>query len=110
MPPDVLQHTITTSRLQTTAGIRNEYTTNLTDYPCLIQPITAEFAAKTGMVFDSSYFCITQYPTDMQIGDKVVDQDGQSYQVTGSLNRNYGFNVPHVTFLLTEEMKKAPVT
>lgn len=71
--------------------------------PCLIQPITAEFAAKTDYVFGRSYNCFVPIDTDIKISDRVIDEFGKTYQVNATLNRPYGAAVPHLTVLLTEE-------
>lgn len=105
---DTLFNTITTYRLTATVGIQKSWRQNLISQACLIQPVTPEFAAKTGMVFDRTYNCMVEVGTDIQIGDKVTDQDGKKYQVTGSLNRNYGFNTQHTTYLLNEETQATP--
>lgn len=104
----LMTHTVTTYRLVATTGIKKAYIANLTDQQCLIQPISAEFAQKTGMVFDRSFNCFVPLGTDLQIGDKVVDQDSKEYRVAGSLKRNYGVYTQHLTFLLTEETGATP--
>lgn len=104
----LMTHTMNTYRLTATSGIKKEYTANLINQQCLIQPISPEFAAKTGLVFDRTYNCFVPLGTDLQIGDKTIDQDGKEYRVTGSLKRNYGVYTPHLTFLLSEETGATP--
>jgi hypothetical protein len=60
------------------------------------------------MVFDRTYNCLVDPNVDVQISDRAVDGNGKSYSVTGSLNRNFGLNVQHVTFLLNEESQATP--
>lgn len=108
MPPDILYNTISTQRMVPSGGIKKQWVNNLTGLACLIQPITPEYAQKTGMIFDRSYFCIVQTGADIQIGNRVTDQSGKNYEVTGSRNINYGYNVQHVTYLLSEEAQATP--
>lgn len=106
----LLEHQITTYRMLPNPLNANQSTSqiNLQNQNCLIQPVTAEFAAKTGMVFGRSYNLLAPLEVDVQISDRVVDQDGKTYQVTGSLKRNYGFNTPHMTYYMTEESGATP--
>lgn len=104
----VLYNTISTERLTASTGITKTYQTNLTNVSCLLMPITPEFAAKTGMVYDRSYTCMVDPGVDIQISDRIIDSTGKSYQVTGSRNMNYGITVQHVTFLLNEESGATP--
>lgn len=108
MIEDLMFNTITTYRLTATTGIQKAYQVNLTNQGCLIQPVTPEFAQKTGMVFDRTYNCLVPIDTDIEITDRAIDQDGKTYSVTGSLNRNYGYSVQHTTYLLNEESKATP--
>ena len=73
----------------------------------MIQPVSAEFASKINEVFGRTYHLFVPINTDIQIGDKIIDQIGKEYRITGSLNRNYGRN-PHLTFIMTEEVKANP--
>lgn len=104
----IFYNSITTYRLKSTVGIQKSYVQNLVNQPCLIQPITPEYAQKTGMVFDRSYFCQTDIGVDIQISDRVIDQDGKKYQVTGSRKGNFGITTQHVTYLLNEEVQATP--
>jgi hypothetical protein len=60
------------------------------------------------MVFDRSYYCQVDIGVDIQIADRVVDQDGKSYNVTGSRKGNFGITTQHITFLLNEESQATP--
>jgi hypothetical protein len=104
----IFYNNITTYRLTATVGIQKSYQKNLTNQPCLIQPITPEYAQKTGMDFDRSYFCQTDIGVDIQTTDRVIDQDGKSYQVSGSRKGNFGMTTQHVTYLLSEEAQASP--
>lgn len=104
----MMVHLMTTYRLTSTTGIKKTYQANLTDQQCLIEPISPEFAQKTGLLFGRTYNCFVPIGTDLQIGDKVVDQDSKEYRVTGSLKRNYGMYTSHLTFLLSEETGATP--
>jgi hypothetical protein len=103
-----LVHRITTSRLQAGSGMQKSYAANLVDYPVMIQPMSAEYAAKVNMVFGRAYNMYTAVDADIKNGDKVVDQDGKEYRVSGSLKRNYGFN-QNTTYWLTEEAGKSTI-
>lgn len=98
----MLQHSVLTYRLKQGTGVGRVFTANLTDEPCLIQPMNAEFSARVGMTFGRSYFCYTNIATDIKLGDKVVDQDGKEYRVSGSMKRNYGFN-QNMCYYLAEQ-------
>lgn len=98
----LLQHQITTYRRSAGVGIQRTWQTNLSEQSCFIQPVSAEFAVKTGNVFGRTYNLFTDTAVDIQVGDKVIDQSNKEYRVSGSLNRNYGRN-PHLTFIMTEE-------
>jgi hypothetical protein len=104
----VMVHTLTTKRMKSGVGIQKTYQINLASQQCLIQPISAEYAAKTGLVFDRSFNCYVPIGTDIQIGDRGTDQDGKQYMVSGSLKRNYGVYGPHLTFILTEQVTSTP--
>lgn len=97
-----LTHRITTKRLQSTGTMGKSYVVNLQDYPVMIQPMSAEYAAKLNMTFGRSYNMYTQLGADIKNSDTVIDQDGKEYRVNGSLRRNYGGGA-HITFYLTEQ-------
>lgn len=103
----LMEHRLTISRMKSGAGIQRIYQSIKINQPCLIQPVTAEYAAKTNQVFGRSYNCFLPIGTDVEISDKAVDQDGKEYRVTGTLKRNYGRN-PHLTVWLTEQSKNTP--
>lgn len=95
-------HTATISRLQQGVGIQSNYVEVESSLPCLIEPVTAEFASVTDMVYGRTYNGYFRLPADVQIGDKIIDQDSKEYRVTGTSKRNYGAN-PHITVLMTEQ-------
>lgn len=95
-------HRITTYRLRAGTGVQKSYTANLRSLPCFIQPMSAEFSTKIDMVFGKSYYCYTSLNADLKQGDKVIDQDGKEYRVSGSQKRNYG-SQPNLTFYLSEQ-------
>lgn len=97
-----LNNSLTTYRLAQGAGVTKTYALNLTDVAVFIQPMSAEYSAKLGMTYGRSFNCYTQISVDIKKGDKVVDEDGTEYRVTGSLRRKYGHN-PNATFWLTEQ-------
>lgn len=98
----MLQHRLTTYRLQNGTGVGKTYQPNLTDEPCLIQPMSAEYAARVGMTFGRSFYCYTAINADIKLGDKVIDQDGREYRVNGTMKRNYGLN-QNMCFYLAEQ-------
>src|SRR5580765_3497943 len=105
----LLIHQITTYRNRLTGvGIQRGYILNLQDQPCLIQPVSAEFANKINEVFGRTYNLFVDLTVDIALGDKIVDQDGKEYRVTGSQRRNYGASAPHLTFVITEQVKSGP--
>lgn len=95
-------HTISTSRLAAGVGIQQTYQAKLTSVPCFIQPFTPEMAAKTNMVYGKSFNCYLDITNDVKEGDKVTDQNGTKYSVSGLMYRNYGGN-PHLTLTLVKE-------
>lgn len=95
-------HTITVSRRLATTGFKSSYQTVGT-FSCNIQPVTAEYAAVNGMVFGRTYNAYLSDAADIQIDDKLIDQDGKEYRVTGTQKRNYGYSQPHLTLMLSEE-------
>ncbi len=81
-----LVHRINTFRNQASGvGIQRAYVANLTSVPALIQPLSAEYAQKINEVFGRTYNLFMPLGSDVEITDKVVDQDGKEYRVTGSL-------------------------
>jgi hypothetical protein len=103
-----LVHRVTTYRLQSGSGMQKNYEPNLIDQAAFIQPMSAEYAQKANLVFGRAYNMYTTINVDIKNGDKVVDQDGKEFRVSGSLRRNYGFN-PNVTYWLTEEAGKSTI-
>lgn len=99
---NLLQHRVTVYRMGKGAGIAIGYQKHLINVPCFIQPMSAEFAAKVGMAFGKSYYCYANVNVDIKQGDHVVDQDGKTYGVSGSMKRNYGRN-QNMTFYLSEQ-------
>lgn len=110
MLADLLQHTIDIYRAQAGPGVQTGYGTDPYNggISCLIQPVTGEYTSKTDQNYGRQYNCIMQTGTDISISDRVIDQDGKTYQVTGSFNRNYGTMTPHITMILTEEAMEGP--
>lgn len=98
-----LIHRIEVSRLQTVSGFKQVYQVVEKTLPCNIQPVIAEYASVTGMVYGRTYNCFLKLGADIQIGDRVIDEDNKEYRVTGSLKRNYGNSAPHLTVVLTEQ-------
>lgn len=96
-------HTIDIYRAQQGTGIKTSYVEYNSGVSCLIQPVSAEFASKTDFVYGRSYNCLLSLGTDIAISDRVIDQDGKTYQVNATLNRNYGINVSHLTVILIEQ-------
>ncbi len=100
----LLTHRVTTYRnLPNGTGIQKSYQQNLINQPCMIQPLSAAYAAQANMVFGRAYNLFVPLGTDLQLSDKLVDQDGKSYEISGSLKRNYGANA-HLTFLINETL------
>ena len=105
----LLSHTITTYRNKPTGiGITKSFQINLLNVAALIQPVTAEYANKINEVFGRTYNLYLPLGTDVQISDKIIDQDAKEYRVTGSLKRNYGVSEPHLTFIITEQVTSTP--
>lgn len=106
----LLSDTIDIYRAQPGAGI----TTSYGDAPynsgvaCLIQPVTEEYDSKTSMNYGREYNCFVPLGTDINFADRVIDEFGKIYQVMGTANRPYGFNVQHLTVQLTEEATQGP--
>jgi len=98
----LLTQSATVSRLQQGVGLKSTYQVVEQSLACLIQPVTAEYAQVTGMVYGRTYNGYFKLGADIQINDRVTDQDGKVYGVTGSMKRNYG-SFPHLTILLTEQ-------
>ena len=105
--PGLMVHVITTYRMQATVGIQSSFVKNLSNVNCMIQPVSGEFGKKVNDVFSRSYNLYVPTGIDIQIGDKVTDQLGKSYQITGSEERNYG-SIPNLTFTMNEEVKITP--
>lgn len=103
----LMVHQINTFRLKAGVGIQKTYQKNLINQQCMIQPMSPEYAAKSGMTFGRAYHCYVPLGTDIQMTDKLIDQDNKTYMISGSLKRNYG-SVPHLTFLMTEEVAAIP--
>jgi hypothetical protein len=99
----MLTDTISTQRLKYTSNTNSSYKTNLTGQPCLIQPVSPEFAAKTGFAFGKSFKCFLPIGTDIVMSDKVTDEFGNLYTVTGSLNRPYGMNTQNLQVILEQQ-------
>jgi plasmid maintenance system antidote protein VapI len=103
-----LVHRIWTFRSQSNGvGIQKAFVENLVSQPAMIQPLSAEYAAKINEVFGRTYNLFLPLGCDVQIGDKVLDQDQKEYRVTASLKRNYGFNA-HLTFIISEQVTATP--
>lgn len=101
---NLLTNTLDIYRTQQGPGVQTKYGILTEGVPCLIQPQVGEFYAKTGMNYGRTYNCLMPLNTDILISDKVIDQDGIKYQVTGFFRRNYGSGaVQHMTVILTEE-------
>lgn len=104
----LLTHRITTYRNKPNGiGIQRSYMTQLLNVPAMIQPLSPEYAAKINEVFGRTYNLFLPLGTDVQMTDKIVDQDGKEYRITGSLKRNYGGN-PHLTFIISEQVEAGP--
>ena len=74
----------------------------------MIQPLSPEYAAKNYNVFGRAYHLYVPLGSDVEIGDRVTDQDGKTYNISGSLLRNYGQHGQHITFWMTEEVGQTP--
>lgn len=104
----LLTHTVTTYRnLPTGVGIQKSYRQNLLNQPVMIQPLSAEYAQSVNETFGRSYNMFVPYGIDIQIADKIIDQDGKEYRVKGSSKRNYG-SVEHNTFIISEQVTSTP--
>jgi hypothetical protein len=100
-------HTVSVSRLLQGSGVQSVMTVVDAAVACNIQPVTAEYAQVTGMVYGRTYNGYFDLGADIQISDVLVDQQGKRYQVTGTLERNYS-GEPHITALLSEQPKASP--
>jgi argonaute-like protein implicated in RNA metabolism and viral defense len=68
-------HTATVSRLVlNSTGIRSNYTEVESSLSCLIEPVTAEFASITDMVYGRTYNAYFRLPADIQIGDRIITE------------------------------------
>lgn len=104
----LMTHTITTQRYSANGvGVHQSYQTYLQNVPCLIQPVSARYAKEINAVFGRTYNLFVALGTDLQTSDKITDQDGKVYQISGSLKRNYGANA-HLTFIVTEQVTSGP--
>jgi hypothetical protein len=107
----LLSDTVDIYRVVGGAGIVTSYNMNSPLYSgvsCLIQPMVPEFTAKTDFTYGRLYRCLLPINTDIQLSDRVIDENGKTYQVTGTLNRDYGIAVQHLTVTMTEEAKEGP--
>ena len=107
----LMSDTIDIYRAQAGPGVVTSYgdTPYNPGVPCLIQPVQGEFISKTDMNYGRPYTCLVAMETDLNLSDRVIDENGKTYQVTGSLNRDYGSPaVQHLTFMLTEEASQGP--
>lgn len=107
---NLLSDTIDIYRASTGVGVQVTYGTAPYNegVACLIQPIAGEYFGKTNMSYARGYNCLLSLGTDIMISDRVIDEFGKVYQVTGTLNRAYGVNVQHLTVILTEESTAGP--
>lgn len=107
---DLLSDTIDIYRTTQGPGVQTSYGTAPLNsgLNCLIQPFTGEYFGKTNDAFGRAYNCFLPLGTDIMISDRVIDQNGKVYQVTGSFNRAYGQNTQHLTVTLTEEPTAGP--
>lgn len=97
----MLKDTASVQRLKQGTGVQSIFTVESTER-CLIQPVTGEFASVTDMVYGRTYYGFFRSGADVQIADKIVDQNGREFHVTGIMLRDYGGS-PHLTALMTED-------
>lgn len=101
----LLNMTVDIYRAGAGVGIQTGYSLLNEGVPTMIQPITGEMFSKTGMNYDKAYNALFPMGTDIIVSDRVIDNHGTTYQVTGFYNRPYGSGaVQHITAMLTEEL------
>lgn len=97
-------HTIAISRLGADAGIRTTWSSVATNVPVFIQPMQAEFAVQLKIARMRAFrMWLYNVSQDIQIKDRVVDQDGKTYEVRGIEKHNYGEH-PHLDIFLEQEI------
>jgi hypothetical protein len=105
---DKFTHVASVYRNTATTGWKSAYQQVETGLACLIQPVIAEFYSTTNMAYGRTYNGYFKSGADIQISDYIIDQTGKRYNVTGSMNRDYGNLVSHLEVLLTEQPKATP--
>lgn len=92
-------HTVTTYRMQAVAGIRSGLVQKYV-LKCMIQPISNPDQLIEGMVWGNTFKGYFHDYADVRVGDRLLDQSGQAYSVTGTNLVNYGSG-PHIECMLT---------
>lgn len=88
----LLTHTVSVKRSASAGGVKHTYqpVAGLEAVPCLIQPLSPEDSATLADAYGSDFKGFFAAGTDIQIGDKLTDQDSRDFSVRGIRQRNYG--------------------
>ena len=95
-----LTHSANSTRL-VTSGNKEVYQANLTNEPCLVQPLNDQMAISYGLQASKAHRAYFQMSADIQPND-VVTIDSVAYKVHGVKLHRYG-NTPHKRVLVEEQ-------
>lgn len=98
---NLLTDTLTLKTLTATTGIKKVYNGS-TAYPAMIQPSDDTPSETYGMSYGKMFKVFLDVTCPIKIGDKVTDQNANSYSVHGIKKRGYG-NYPHVEAMVQLE-------
>lgn len=98
----LLTHAVAVSRLVDGAGITRAYEQVSASVPCLVQPLDAESSQQAGMSFGSAFRVWFLPDADIQVGDRLEDQQSRNYTVRGVNLRDYGIN-QHLDVLVEQD-------
>lgn len=93
-----LIHTAARKRLET-SGNKEVYGTAV-NYPCLLQPLSDQAAAQSGLDFSVAHRCFMQASADVKPNDELTI-NGLKYRVHSIKHHNYGSD-PHKRVLVEQ--------